>query len=310
MHIRAVVSAALVLLASCGETSATSDPSTLTSEPAVTSMTTAPTASTTSTSLPAPTTMPVVDLSVPVPVEGGVLPGPVVAAQRDAYGSTLDTAGFVDSYHVRGLPYPTGDGVIVVEHQQIVSNITADGASRFDSVTYAFVDPRTDGQIIEAFAAATGLDVSIGGAVSVIDGTCVEGDERSEGLLRFIGCSRDDGSHSLQIVRERWVAGATVIPDIVQQQLDVNQPAAEGVGAEVYQWDLRRSLAYPGGHALSIDYTTAEPVTVEALGALLPGWSIAADDGYGPGYVNGAAHWYITDTGLLYSSPAPDDIFS
>ncbi|MEQ1698952.1 MAG: hypothetical protein ABMA25_02530 [Ilumatobacteraceae bacterium] len=249
------------------------------------------------------------DLSVAVPVAGGELPSPIVSAQLAIYGATLDPAQLGAVYHVAGLPYPAGDGVILIEHQQIVSNVTSDGASRFDSVTYAFLDPRADGEIIEAFATATGLDVAIGGAASVVDGTCTEGDERAENLLRFIACTRDDGSHSLQVVREQWVAGGTVIPDVVQQQLEVNQAIVVGVGGELYQWDLRRDIDYPSGHALSIDYNTPSPVTVDELGALLPGWSFTPDDGYGPGYVNGAAHWYITDTGLLYSNPAPDELF-
>ncbi|MEQ1700843.1 MAG: hypothetical protein ABMA25_12085, partial [Ilumatobacteraceae bacterium] len=160
-------------------------------------------------------------------------------------------------------------------------------------------------QILDAFVSTIGVNLRIGSAVRVSGGTCTEASNDAQ-QFTFIACDRDDGSRTLQVVRDQWVAGDQTPPAEVQAALTSAAPVVAGVNGTLAVWDFRRSASFPGGQAVSLDFEVTSS-SADALGALLTGWVTRPDDGYGVEFTNGAGFWFITETGVLFANPHPSN---
>ncbi len=298
-----------MLAASCGTAESSTTPLSTPIGAATPPPATAPVPTSTSTTSTAPSTSVaatsttvVAGPGVGVPVTGGDLPSVVVDEQLAMFGELLDPVSFMDRYQLHGMPYADGAGVAVVDHQQLVQ-VFDGGARRFDTLSYAFMDNRTAIEILDTFMQYTGADLQVGPPWQVDGGTCTQAGGDGESFT-FIACIRDDGSRMVQVVRDEWLDGNQTPPAEIQAAIDAATPVVTGVAGQLAIWDLRRSVNFAGGHAVSIDFDT-DPPTIETLNVLLPGWNERPDSGYGPELTNGTAYWIITETGLLYVDPHP-----
>lgn len=233
-------------------------------------------------------------LGTAFPVGGGALAA-AVDEQVRTYGAVLTAEAFALEFGVHALPYPDALGVIVVDHQQLVSLHPPQGASRWDSVTYAFTDPRTADELVDAAADALGVDLTGGAGVA----GCTEGTDPVTFMPAVIVCPADDGSWTMQLIRDTFVRQPPAPPVIVATHL-ANHAAVAALGAELSEWNLTRSPSKPDGNTLTITYVVPATFGLDDLAELYLDWAPVADQGYGPAITDGTNYWTLdTSAGRL-----------
>lgn len=210
-------------------------------------------------------------------------------------------------YHTPpSMAYVAGPGAVVISVQQMIDNISAEGGFRFDAVVWAFVDPRTDAELVDAYAAATGHQLSAGEPHTTgVGSTCVEGTSTDMMTPEVIACTSQDGTHTMQIMLNEWSPIAPVPPAAIEPYIAANAAALPSLGAPT-SWNVIRDSGQPNGHAIIIGYGPAG--VTDAQIAALPGWSPVGDSGYGESWTDGTSWWTHTDSGPTWHNTDLDSI--
>ncbi len=228
----------------------------------------------------------------------------------------MDTATAVTRYAISGLPWPDSPTVFVSAAQTTVNQTPRGGFSRWDSITWSFVDPRSNSELIDAAAAAAGItggswDVLFAEAFQAGDGSkCVQSEIGGGGAMwTLIVCSHPDGTRTLQVVREGYVESSPA-PEVLGAVAADTDSVAAAVGGTLAGWDV--VLEVPSNtptNRMKVVYATAQdPASLaDTLRSVLQGWSETGDDGYdNTSFNNGALAWKIPnhpDGTIAFTTP-------
>ena len=231
---------------------------------------------------------------IPVNVDGGAIPDAITTSYIQAQGQLLDPESFAAAYGVGGLPFPDGQHTYVTDAAITVSSVIDGHSVRSEALGYLFMDKRPLVAMLDAFAAAAGVNIGYVRVETSVDGGAGTSCTRVAYLSKvndgapawvFSGCEylgdNLDGLRAVQVTRTGTFIEPLLVPPaslaILEPQLD---PLIAATGGRLSGWSYTFSVPRDHGSVtLLTEATVSFPQVVDlvvlqvTLATALPGFT-------------------------------------